>query len=242
MKGVILAVGSEWRFLSLSKITNRHLHPIGNGKYPMVFYPIAAMKQAGIQRIMLITDPFHIGDLIELLGSGAEWDLKFSYQVQKKSGGPVAALELAEEFAAGERLLVMEGDNLFEAELRSYLEGFRRQKSGMKLFLKEVDNPSGRPVARLRDEKVVALEEKTGKYRSNLCITGIYCFDETVFEIIRRLRRIGRNEPELPDLIRTYIQRGDLSYELLDGWWMDTGAMKSLDLVDRLLKDLTLDL
>jgi glucose-1-phosphate thymidylyltransferase len=240
VKGVILAGGTGSRLLPLTRYTNKHLLPVG--RYPMICYPIERLKQAGISQIMVVTSRNYIGQVIELLGSGAEWGIKFTYQVQEEAGGIAAALLLAEEFAAGERLTVILGDNLFEADLRPYLEKFLQQPSGMKILLKEVDDPQGYGIAELQDGKVIGIEEKPQFPKSRLCVTGIYFYDSQVFSIIKQLKPSGRGELEITDVNRAYLQQGNLTHEILDGWWIDAGTFHSLELAHQYTKNLTLNL
>ena len=191
---------------------------------------------------MIVTSRNYIGQVIELLGSGAEWGLKFTYQVQDQAGGIAAALLLAEEFAAGERLAVLLGDNLFEADLRPYLEKFLQQPSGMKILLKEVDDPHGYGIAELQNGRVVGIEEKPSFPKSRLCVTGIYFYDSRVFDIIKQLKPSGRGELEITDVNRAYLEQGDLSYDILEGWWIDAGTFRSLELANKYARDLTLNL
>lgn len=236
MKAVILAGGTGTRLHPLTKVTNKHLLPVG--RYPMIYHPIAKIKQAGITKVAIITGTEHLGALTELLGSGNQWGLDFTYRVQDQPGGIAHALSFAEDFAAGEPILVVLGDNIFSADLGPYIEAFPGPNVGAKLFLAKVDHPERFGVPHFVDGKITGIVEKPAEPPSEYAVTGIYLYDSRVFEFIRRLEPSARGELEITDVNNLYIQQGLLTYEILPGFWTDAGTMGSLYKACELVRDL----
>jgi glucose-1-phosphate thymidylyltransferase len=227
MKGVILAGGSGTRLYPLTKITNKHLLPVYNR--PMIYYPLQTLVEAGIKDIMIVTGGNNAGDFLRLLGNGKEFGLKhLSYAYQEGDGGIADALKLAEDFADHEPICVLLGDNLVEQSIAPIVERFRRQKSGAKILLKEVPDPQRFGVAEISGNHILSIEEKPLVPKSSYAVTGIYMYDQTVFDILRTLRPSARNELEITDVNNTYIARGEMTWEILDGWWTDAGTFESL--------------
>ncbi len=226
LKGVILAGGTGSRLMPLTKVTNKHLLPIG--KKPMVYYPIEKLTSIGIEEILIVTGIEHMGDVVSLLGSGKDFGCRFTYKVQDEAGGIAQALGLAENFSHGCPLAVILGDNIFQASLKSYAEKFMAQKTGARILLKQVSNPQRFGVAELSGDKIVHIEEKPAKPKSNYAVTGIYFYDATVFDIIRSLKPSTRGELEITHVNDAYIAKGKLAYDILDGWWTDAGTFESL--------------
>jgi glucose-1-phosphate thymidylyltransferase len=227
MKGVILAGGLGTRLLPLTRITNKHLLPVFDR--PMIFYPVRALINAGITDILLVTGGPHAGDFLRLLGDGREFGLThLNYTYQEGEGGIAAALALAEHFADGKRLCVILGDNLIQGTIAPAVERFRCQPPGARIVLKEVPDAERFGVAELRDGRVVSIEEKPARPKSRYAVTGIYLYDDRVFDVIRTLRPSGRGELEITDVNNWYLERGELACELLDGWWTDAGTFESL--------------
>jgi glucose-1-phosphate thymidylyltransferase len=223
MKGVILAGGLGTRLHPLTKITNKHLLPIYNK--PMIFYPIQTLVDAGVRDLLIVTGGNNAGDFLRLLGNGKAFGLPHvNYAHQEGEGGIADALRLAEHFAKGEKIVVMLGDNVIEKGIRSGVAAFRGQKHGARLYLKEVRNPQAYGVAELRSGRIVSIVEKPKKPKSNYAVIGIYMFDRQVFDIIRTLKPSRRGELEITDVNNAYLKRGQLEYEILDGWWADAGA------------------
>ncbi|MGB9681655.1 MAG: sugar phosphate nucleotidyltransferase [bacterium] len=239
MKGIILAGGTGSRLRPLTKVTNKHLLPVG--KYPMIFYPIYRLKQAGIEDILIVTGREHMGDVIELLGSGRDFGVEFTYKVQDEAGGIAQALGLAEHFINGGRCVVILGDNVFEDDITPYVKSFKKQIEGAKILLKEVPDPQRFGVPEIRDGKVIAIEEKPKEPKSNFAVTGIYMYDSEVFDIIKKLKPSERGELEITDVNNTYLRKGSLTYDTLKGWWTDAGTPESLFRANELCKDLILD-
>ncbi|WP_054949701.1 sugar phosphate nucleotidyltransferase [Numidum massiliense] len=226
MKGVILAGGTGSRLYPLTKVTNKHLLPVG--KYPMIYHPIAKLVAADIRDIMIITGTRHIGDVVRLLGSGQAFSAQFTYRVQDKPQGIAQALSMARTFVGGERSVVLLGDNVFADDLRPYVDKFRTQARGAKLLLKKVDHPERFGVAELAQGRVVSIEEKPSQPKSSYCVTGIYMFDAQVFEMFDTLEPSARGEYEVTDINNLYIKQNALTYDILSGWWSDAGTHESL--------------
>jgi glucose-1-phosphate thymidylyltransferase len=227
MKGVILAGGLGTRLLPLTRITNKHLLPVFDR--PMIFYPLQTLINAGITDILLVTGGPHAGDFLRLLGNGKEFGLKhLNYTYQEGEGGIAAALSLAEHFAEGDRLCVILGDNIIEGSIAPAVERFRRQAAGARIVLKEVPDVERFGVAELNGDRVLSIEEKPARPRSNYAVTGIYLYDAQVFDVIRTLEPSRRGELEITDVNNWYLRRGELACEILDGWWTDAGTFESL--------------
>jgi glucose-1-phosphate thymidylyltransferase len=227
MKGVVLAGGTGSRLFPLTKITNKHLLPIYDR--PMIYYPIQALVDAGIQEILIVTGGRNSGDFLRLLSNGKQFGLKhINYTYQEGEGGIAEALGLAEYFAGDEPICVVLGDNIIENNICHAVENFRKQKGGAKILLKEVTDAHRFGVAEVRGNRVVGIEEKPRNPKSNYAVIGIYLYDKTVFEKIRRLKPSGRGELEITDVNNFFIEEGALSYEILSGWWTDAGTFESL--------------
>jgi glucose-1-phosphate thymidylyltransferase len=223
MKGVILAGGLGTRLHPLTKITNKHLLPLYNK--PMIFYPIETLVDAGVRDLLIVTGGNNAGDFLRLLGNGSAFNLPhINYTYQEGEGGIADALRLAEHFAAGEKLVVMLGDNVIEKDIRRGVAAFRKQKRGARVYLKEVANPRAYGVADLQGDRIVRIVEKPKQPKSKYAVIGIYMYDPEVFDIIRTLKPSGRGELEITDVNNAYLRRGQLHYDILDGWWADAGA------------------
>ena len=239
MKGIILAGGTGTRLRPLTQVTNKHLLPVG--RYPMIFYPIYKLKKAGINEILIVTGREHMGDVIELLGSGKDFGVEFTYKVQDEAGGIAQALGLARHFVNGDKCVVILGDNIFEDDITSYVKEFEEQKEGAKVLLKEVPDPQRFGVPEFKDGKIIAIEEKPKEPKSNFAVTGIYMYDSEVFEIIKTLKPSWRGELEITDVNNAYIKKGTLTYNILKGWWTDAGTPESLFRANELCKNIILD-
>jgi glucose-1-phosphate thymidylyltransferase len=231
LKGVILAGGTGSRLRPLTKVTNKHLLPVGHK--PMIYYPIEKLTSIGIDQILIVTGVEYMGDVVGLLGSGREFGCQFTYRVQDEAGGIAQALGLAENFA--QRFAVILGDNIFQANLKSYADKFISQKTGARILLKQVPNPQRFGVAQISDGKIIYIDEKPKKPKSDYAVTGIYFYDTSVFDIIRTLKPSARGELEISDVNNTYIAKGRLAYDILEGWWSDAGTFESLKRVNELV-------
>ena len=227
MKGVVLAGGTGSRLNPLTRVTNKHLLPIFDK--PMVYYPIQTLVNAGIKEILLVTGGKNAGEFLRLLGNGRDFGLKhINYTYQEGEGGIAEALGLAEYFAGGDSVCVVLGDNIIENNIAVAVESFKKQKKGAKILLKEVTDAERFGVAEIRGEKVVGIQEKPNQPKSNFAVIGIYLYDGTVFQKIKRLKPSGRGELEITDVNNFYIEEGTLTYEVMDGWWTDAGTFESL--------------
>ena len=227
MKGVILAGGLGKRLWPLTKITNKHLLPVYDK--PMVHYPLQCLVNAGIRDILLVTGGNDAGDFLRLLGNGKELGLKeLHYTYQEGEGGIADALRLAEDFADGDRIVVVLGDNIVEGSIRLGAAHFERQPRGARVFLKEVPDPERFGVPVFEDGRIVRIEEKPRRPASHYAVIGIYMYDRQVFEFIRSLQPSARGELEITDVNNFYLEQGTLEYEILEGWWTDAGTFESL--------------
>jgi glucose-1-phosphate thymidylyltransferase len=227
MKGVILAGGLGTRLHPLTKVTNKHLLPVYDK--PMIYYPIQTLINAEIDDILIVTGGNNAGDFLKLLGNGKEFGLKhINYTYQEGEGGIAEALRLAEFFASGDKICVVLGDNVIERNIRKAVENFRKQKDGAKILLKEVPDPQRFGVAELRGDRIARIEEKPKEPKSRYAVIGIYLFDQEVFNIIKTLKPSGRGELEITDVNNRYIEKGLMTWDILEGWWTDAGTFESL--------------
>lgn len=227
MKGVVLAGGLGSRLKPLTKVTNKHLLPVYN--QPMIYYPIRTLINAGIDNIMIVTGGNAAGDFLKLLGSGREFNLKhLNYTYQEGEGGIADALGLVEHFADDEPICVVLGDNIIERNIRKARADYEKQNGGAKILLKKVHDPQRFGVPELDGEKIVRIEEKPARPKSEYAVTGIYFYDAAVFDIIRTLVPSGRGELEITDVNNQYIARGRMTWSELEGWWSDAGTFESL--------------
>lgn len=224
MKGVILAGGLATRLRPLTWVTNKHLLPIYNK--PMIYYPLEAMKRAGIKEVLVTSSPDHAGHFASLLRAGEEFGLKLYYAVQKNPKGGIAdAMMLAEEFCNKEKLLVILGDNIFGYDLSGAVQKFEQRDKGAMIFGIEMDTESGQYGVIERDEagKVISIEEKPEHPKSNIAQSGIYMYDERVFDFIKGLSPSQRGELEVTDLNNFYVKEDTMECEIID-WWIDAGT------------------
>lgn len=237
VKGVVLAGGLGTRLSPLTEVTNKHLLPVH--RKPMIFYPIEKLAQAGIQEVMIVTGGPHAGHFLKVLGNGKRFGLKsLQYAYQEDEGGIAEALALTEGFVDGSRVFAILGDNLFHDDLRDGLARFMEQGQGARIFLKEVRDAHRFGVAQVNGEHVISIEEKPKEPKSNLAVTGVYMYDNEVFDIIRRLKRSDRNEKEITDVNNAYISKAALACEKLSGWWTDAGTFETLLRANRLVAEL----
>lgn len=235
LKGIILAGGTGSRLMPLTKVTNKHLLPVG--RKPMIFYPIEKLTGAGITELLVVTGTDHMGDMVNLLGSGREFGCRFTYKVQDEAGGIAQALGLAENFCHNDRTCVILGDNIFQDRLAPYADAFMSQETGARILLKEVDDPERFGVAEIEADRVLGIEEKPSAPKSRLAVTGVYFYDADVFDIIRECRPSGRGEMEITDVNNAYVERGAMRFNVMDGWWSDAGTFASLAHVNRLVAE-----
>lgn len=234
MKGIILAGGTGSRLHPLTKVTNKHLLPVGNE--PMIFHAIHKMVQAKIKDILVVTGVEHVGSIVGSLGSGKDFDCHLTYRVQDEAGGIAQALGLARHFVGSERMLVLLGDNVFQDSLSETVQRFQAQESGARVLLKTVEHPERFGVPVFEEGRIIRIEEKPKQPASQEAITGIYLYDAQVFDFIDQLKPSWRNELEITDVNNHYLKLGQLAYERLSGWWSDAGTFDSLYHANELMR------
>lgn len=236
MKGVILAGGLGSRMMPCTKVTNKHLLPVYNK--PMIYYPLNTMVKAGLKDIMIVTGGNNAGDFLRLLGNGSDFGLKdMHYTYQEGEGGIADALKLTENFADGEKVIVMLGDNIIKDDISEAVAEFEKQPEGARIFLKEVPDPERFGVAEIKDGRVVNIEEKPKVPKTNYSVIGLYMYDNGVFDIVKTLKPSDRGELEITDVNNEYIRRGNMSYSIIDGWWTDAGTFESLYRASKLVAE-----
>jgi glucose-1-phosphate thymidylyltransferase len=227
MKGIILAGGLGTRLSPCTLVTNKHLLPVYDR--PMIYYPLQTLINAGIDDILIVTGGHFAGDFLKLLGNGKDFGLRhINYTYQEGEGGIAAALALAEYFAGSSPICVILGDNIIQGNVRAAADAFRRQQHGAKVLLKAVDDAYRFGVADVSSGKISRIIEKPKEPTSNLAVTGIYFYDPSVFEIVKGLKPSNRGELEITDVNNHFLNRGELSFEILKGWWTDAGTFESL--------------
>lgn len=236
VKGVILAGGVGTRLTPLTEIINKHLLPVG--KEPMLWHPVRQLVGSGIGEILVVTSTHHMGSIVQSLGSGKRFGCEFTYRVQEKSQGIAHALALAEAFSAGERIVVLLGDNVFEHSIGPHVDDFRLQKRGARVLLKEVGDPERFGVAALDEKVILSIDEKPALPRTNYAVVGCYMYDERVFDIISRIQSSGRGEYEITSVNNVYIEDKQLEYGFVKGRWTDAGTFESLIEAGQLLLEL----
>jgi glucose-1-phosphate thymidylyltransferase len=240
VKGVILAGGTGSRLFPLTKVTNKHLLPVG--RYPMIYHPVAKLVEAGIRDILIVTGTEHMGAVVGTLGSGAQLGVHFTYKVQDQAGGIAQALGLAEDFVGSERFVVILGDNIFEDSITPFVERFVAQCSGARVLLKEVADPHRFGVVEIIGGRIVNIVEKPLAPKSHYIVTGIYMYDAFAMQAIRRLQPSARGELEITDVNNAYAKCNRLFYDILPGWWTDAGTPSSLALANQLAANVSLPL
>ncbi|MBI4005378.1 MAG: NTP transferase domain-containing protein [Gammaproteobacteria bacterium] len=233
MKGIILAGGLGTRLYPLTKATNKHLLPVGTE--PMLYHPIKQLTGSGITDILTITSTDHMGDVVQCLGSGEEFNCNLSYKVQEKAGGIAHALAMAEDFADGERICVVLGDNIFEYSICPYANEYKKQEKGARVLLKEVGDPERYGVAALDEFQILEIEEKPRDPKSSFAVVGLYFFDNQVFDVIRNIKPSDRGELEITAVNNAYIQMNQLRYSICKGRWTDAGTFESLFEANKIL-------
>jgi glucose-1-phosphate thymidylyltransferase len=227
MKGIVLAGGTGSRLFPLTKITNKHLLPIYDK--PMIYYPIQTLVDAGIKDLLIVTGGRNSGDFLRLLANGKEFGLKhINYTYQEGEGGIADALALAEHFAEGSKICVILGDNIIEASIAQAVKDFEVQEKGAKILLKQVHDAERFGVAEVEGDRIIGIEEKPARPKSNYAVTGIYMYDQTVFSKTRTLKPSARGELEITDVNNAYINEGTMTFNHLEGWWTDAGTFDSL--------------
>jgi glucose-1-phosphate thymidylyltransferase len=235
LRGIILAGGKGTRLGELTRVTNKHLLPVG--PYPMIYHPLKKLVGAGIRDILLVSGTEHMGDFVELLGSGRAHGCQLTYRVQDEAGGIAQALGLADSFAAGRPCLVVLGDNIFLDPLGAFLAEANQAPGHAWVALKRVPDPARYGVAELRNGRLVGIEEKPEHPKSDHAVAGIYLYPPEVFEVIGRLQPSSRGELEITDVNNHFLRQGRLGYTVLNGYWTDAGTLASLALANRLVSE-----
>lgn len=236
MKGVILAGGTGSRLYPLTKVTNKHLLPVG--KKPMILHPLERMVSAGLDEIVLVTGTEHMGDMVNLLGSGTSYGCSLTYRVQDQAGGIAQALGLCERFVGDDDCMVILGDNMFTDDLDQFIGWFTAADSSeAMILLKEVDDPERFGVAEVVEDKVVSIEEKPSKPKSNLAVTGLYIYGPEVFSVIKTLKPSDRGELEVTDINNHFVTKGAMEWGILPGGWTDAGTFESLQAANLMMME-----
>jgi glucose-1-phosphate thymidylyltransferase len=235
LRGIILAGGKGTRLGELTKITNKHLLPVG--PYPMIYYPLKKMVGAGITDLMLVSGTEHMGDFVELLGSGRDHGCRLTYRVQDEAGGIAQALGLAELFCTGARCAVILGDNIFQDALGPILTQANSHPESAWVAIKRVPDPGRYGVAEVRDGKIYGIEEKPEHPKSDYGVAGIYIYPPDVFDVVKTLKPSRRGELEITDVNRHYLSKGRLGYSVLNGYWSDAGTLDSLVHANQLVRE-----
>lgn len=240
LKGVILAGGLGTRLYPLTKVTSKHLLPVGNE--PMVFHSVKQLTASGITDILIVTNPQYVGAFVNALGSGKDFGCEFTYRVQEEAKGIAHALALAEGFSNNGSIAVLLGDNIFETSIQHAVGDFQAQPQGARVLLKQVTDPERYGVAVLNeDDRIIAIEEKPEHPKSNYAVVGVYFYDASVFDIIRTIGPSVRGEYEITAVNNAYIQRGELAYSFVRGKWVDAGTFDSLSEAHQILLNSVLD-
>jgi len=225
MKGIILAGGLGTRLNPLTKVTNKHLLPVG--KEPMIFNPIKQLVGAGIKEICIVTSILHMGDIVNQLGSGKEFNADFTYKVQEQAGGIAQALGLTENFAKGDKIVVILGDNICTKSIKPFVDKFRKQKKGARVMLKKVGDPERFGIAAIDEMKIVEIQEKPKKPKTDYAVIGYYMYDKKIYDIINNLKPSDRGELEITDVNNKYIELQEMEYDIYEGSWTDAGTFES---------------
>jgi glucose-1-phosphate thymidylyltransferase len=235
IRGIVLAGGKGTRLGELTKVTNKHLLPVG--PYPMVYHPLMKIVGAGIKDVLLVSGTEHMGDFVELLGSGKDHNCALTYRVQDEAGGIAQALGLAETYCAGNRCLVILGDNIFQAPVKTILAEADKHPDWAWVGLQKVPDPGRYGVAELKGDRVVGIEEKPKQPKSDFAVIGIYIYPADVFDVIRTLKPSRRGELEITDVNTHYLKDGRLGYTVLEGYWTDAGTLDSLAYANQLVRE-----
>jgi glucose-1-phosphate thymidylyltransferase len=229
IKGIVLAGGLGSRLYPLTAVTNKHLLPVWNK--PMIYYPIQTLVDSGVTEVMVVTGGNNAGDFLMLLGDGKELGLKhIEYAYQKGQGGIADALKLAEDFADNAKIVVVLGDNIIEKSIKTSVDKFKDQENGARILIKEVPDPQRFGVVEFDKKKntISKIVEKPKNPKSKYAVTGVYMYDNGVFDIAKRLRPSKRGELEITDVNNAYIKAGLMQYDMLSGFWTDSGTFESL--------------
>ena len=235
MKGVILAGGLGTRLSPLTKVTNKHLLPVFDK--PMIYYPIECLRNAGITDILMVTGGNSAGDFLKLLGNGSDFGINLYFTYQVGEGGIADALSLADRFVGSDKVCVVLGDNIIEKNIKKAVNDFKTQATGAKILVKEIVDPKRFGVAELDGDRVIGIEEKPDNPKSNLAVTGIYLYDSQVFDFVKNLEPSARGELEITDVNNMYIEKGEMTFDTIDGWWTDAGTIESITRASEMIRE-----
>jgi len=233
VKGVILAGGMGTRLYPLTKVTNKHLLPVGD--VPMIYHPINRLVEAGITDIMIVTGVEHCGAMISLLGSGTDHGCSFTYKVQDQPDGIAGALRLCRGFVGESSCVVLLGDNIFKENLRPHVADFIQSDDNCKVFFKHVDDPRRYGVGVFEGDRITMIEEKPEKPRSNLACVGIYFYTNQVFDVIEHAKKSERGEYEITGINNKFVEQRSCSYSILEDRWVDAGTLDSYHTTNALI-------
>ena len=237
MKGVVLAGGTGSRLHPLTRVTNKHLLPVYDK--PMIYYPLQTLVDAGIDDILIVTGGHSAGDFLRLLRNGKDFGLRrLNFAYQEGEAGIADALRLAEPFAGGDSICVVLGDNIIEGSIAKAKQNFEKQERGAKVMLKKVPDPERFGVPAFDNGRIIRIDEKPKTPSSPYAVIGVYFYDPTVFNRIRRLKPSGRQEYEITDVNNSYLAEGTMTHETLEGWWTDAGTFESLWRASNLVREL----
>jgi len=224
MRGIILSGGSGTRLRPLTKITSKQLLPVYNR--PMIYYPLNTLIKAGIKEILIIVAPERAGDYLNLLGSGKEFGVRFTYEIQDKPEGLAQAFLIGEKFIGQDEVAMILGDNIFEDD---FSEDIRNFHGGAKVFAKKVADPERFGVVKFgADMKAEKIIEKPQEYLSDYAVTGLYVYDNRVIEVAKTMKPSSRGELEITDVNNWFLERGELEVAEVKGEWLDAGTFDSL--------------
>jgi glucose-1-phosphate thymidylyltransferase len=233
MRGIILAGGKGTRLYPLTKVTNKHLLPVGHE--PMIFHCVRQLASAGLAEILVVTSTEHMGEIVSALGSGREFGVNLTYRVQEEAGGIAHALALGETFAAQGPIAVLLGDNIFVEPLAPFVKRFREAPRGGRVLLKRVSDPERYGIAALDEQQIVTIEEKPSVPKSDFAVVGFYQYAPDVFDVIRGIQRGPRGELEITSVNNVYLARKQLAYDVYDGGWTDAGTFESYLLANQMM-------
>ncbi len=224
MKGIILAGGSATRLRPCTKITSKQLLPVYNK--PMIYYPLNTLVSAGIKDILIIVAPDFAGNFLNLLGSGSELGVRFTYEVQENPRGLADAFIIGENFIGDDNVTMILGDNIFEDDFSKDIKKF---KSGAKLFAKKVSDPERFGVVEFdKNNKAISIEEKPKNPKSDYAVTGLYVYDNKVIEASKNVKPSERGELEITELNNYYLNLDELEVAMVKNAWLDAGTFDSL--------------
>lgn len=223
MKGILICGGTGSRLKPLTEITNKSLLPVYDK--PLIHYPLQVLLDAGIREIAVVTGNEHMDQIAQYLGSGSKFDCEFSFKMQERPGGIAQALGLAEEFADGDSVCAILGDNVYFDDLTPAIQSFQK---GGHVFLKKVSDPERFGIAQMQGDKVSSIEEKPKNPKSDFAVTGCYVYDSRCFQVIREMKPSPRGELEITDVSAWYLKQGELTATILQNGWIDAGTFESL--------------